>query len=283
MILNKSNYSINKHIIDMNKLTNIPNKIKQPAQCCIHCGKSYVKRVNLDNHVIICELLHNRRKTSSLVIEDDEEPLPSQRKMFHMLIELGQKYNKLEEKVEELNKWVVKKKKKINILEWLNDNNTPNVLFDSIIDKIVVNEEDIKNLLENTFNDVLNDIFSRTIYNFNEAENPMFAFVQKANVFYVYEQIDNNKKMWVELSKEKMVKFLNKVHTKILKAFCDFKKERIQEIRSSDNYSIKCDKTMIKIMSVEFKQESILSKVKSMMFAKMKTDMKALVEFEFEF
>jgi hypothetical protein len=266
----------------MNKLTNIPNRIKQPAQCCIHCGKSYVKRANLDNHVIICELLHNRRNTS-LVIEDDEEPLPSQRKMFHMLIELGQKYNKLEEKVEELNKWVVKKKKKINILEWLNDNNTPNVLFDSIIDKIVVNEDDIKNLFESPFNDVLNDIFSRTIYNFNENENPMFAFVQKTNVFYIYELIDNNKKMWVELSKEKLIKFLNKVHTKILKAFCDFKNERIQEIRASDNYSIKCDKTMIKIMSVEFKQESILSKVRSMMFAKMKTDMKALIEFEFEF
>ncbi len=283
MILNKSNYSINKHIVHMNKLTNISNKIKQPAQCCIHCGKSYIKRVNLDNHVIICELLHNRRKTSSLVIEDDEEPLPSQRKMFHMLIELGQKYNKLEEKVEELNKWVVKKKKKINILEWLNDNNTPNILFDSIIDKINVNEDDIKNLLDNPFNDVLNDIFSRTIYNFNEAENPMFAFVQKSNVFYVYEQIDNNKNMWIELSKEKLIKFLNKVHTKILRAFCDFKKERIQEIRASDTYSIKCDKTMVKIMSVEFKQESILSKVRSMMFAKMKTDMKALVEFEFEF
>jgi hypothetical protein len=235
----------------------------------------------LDNHVVICELLHNRRNTS-LIIEDEEEPLPSQRKMFHMLIELGQKYNKLEEKVEELNKWVIKKKKKINILEWLNDNNTPNILFDSIIDKITVNEDDIKNLLDNPFNEVLNDIFSRTIYNFNQDENPIFAFVQKSNIFYVYELFDNNK-MWVELSKEKLIKFLNKVHTKILKAFCDFKKERIQEIRASDNYSIKCDKTMVKIMSVEFKQESILSKVRSMMFAKMKTDMKALVEFEFEF
>ena len=265
----------------MNKLTNIPNKIKQPAQCCIHCGKSYIKRTNLNNHVIICELLHNRRNTS-LVIEDEEEPLPSQRKMFHMLIELGKKYNKLEEKVEELNKWVIKKKKKINILEWLNDNNKPNILFDSIIDKITVNEDDIKYLFENSFNNVLNEIFLRTIYNFNEDENPMFAFVQKANVFYVYELINDNK-MWIELSKEKLIKFLNKVHTKILKAFCEFKQERIHEIRASDNYSIKCDKTMIKIMSVEFNQETILSKVRSMMFANMKTDMKAVVEFEFEF
>jgi hypothetical protein len=264
----------------MNKLTNIPNKIKQPSQCCIHCGKSYIKRTILDKHIIICELLHRSKK--SLVIEDDEEPLPSQRKMFNMLIELGQKYNKLEEKVEEFNKWVVKKKKKINILDWLNNNINPDILFGSIIDKINITEDDIKNLFENTFNDVLNDIFSRTIYNFSESDNPMFAFVQKVNVFYVYELIEDKNK-WIELSRENLVRFLNKIHTKILKAFCEFKKDRINEIRACDNYSIKCDKTMIKIMSVEFKQEAILSKVKNMMFSKMKTDMKAIVEFEFDF
>ena len=231
----------------MNKLTNnIPNKIKQPAQCCIHCGKSYIKRVNLDKHLVICELLH-KRKSSSLLIEDEEEPIPSQKKMFEMLIELGQKYNKLEEKVEELNKWVIKKKKKINIIEWLNDNITPNILFDSLIDKIIVNQEDVKYLLENSFNDVLNEIFSRTIYNFNETENPIFAFVQKTNVFYIYDSIDN-KNGWVEMSRDKLIKFLNKVHIKILKAFYDFKKEHAIEIKSSDSYSIKCDKTMLKIM-----------------------------------
>jgi len=263
----------------MNKITNIPNKIKQPSQCCVHCGKSYVKRANLNKHIIICELLHSKRNTT-LIIEDDEE-LPSQRKMFNMLIELGQKYNKLEEKVTELNKWVIKKKKKINILEWLNENNKPNILFDNLIDKITVNEDDIKSLLENPFNYVLSELFSRTFNNLNE-ENPIFAFVQKSNVFYVY-QLMNDTKIWVELSKEKLVKFLSKVHTKILKAFCDLKKEKIHEIKSNDAYSIKFDKTMVKIMSVELNQESVLSRIKSIMFSKMKTDMKALVEFEFEF
>jgi hypothetical protein len=266
----------------MNKLTNnIPNRIKQPSQCCVHCGKSYIKRLNLDKHIVICELLY-RSKKGSLLIEDEEEQLPSQKKMFQMLVELGQRYNKLEEKVEELNKWVIKKKKKINILQWLNDNITPNILFDSIIDKIIVNEDDIKSLLENSFNDVLNEIFVRTIYNFIENENPIFAFVQKINVFYIYDLVDD-KNIWVELTREKLVKFLNKVQMKILRLFYDFKQANALDIRGSDSYSIKCDKAFVKIMSVEFKQESMLSKVRSMMFAKMKTDMKSLVEFEFEF
>jgi uncharacterized protein YeeX (DUF496 family) len=263
----------------MNKLTNnIPNRIKQPAQCCVHCGKSYIKRANLDKHLVICELLQQSKKKSKIIIEEDE-PMPSQRKMFEMLLELGQKYSRLEEKVEELNKWVVKKKKKINILEWLNTNIKPDINFDNIIDKIIIDESDIKCLLDNTFYDVLNEVFSRTIYKFSETENPIFAFVQKQNMFYIYDK-DN---IWVELSRDRLIKFLNKVHTKIFKQFYEWKKSKAFDIKSDDRLATLCDKTLVKITSIEFNQESILSKVKNNMFSRMKTDMKALVEYEFEF
>ena len=64
----------------------------------------------------------------------------------------------------------------------------------------------------------MNEVFSRNIYNFNETENPIFAFIQKQNIFYIYTTVDDTN-MWVELSKERYVKFLNKVHMKIFKAF----------------------------------------------------------------
>jgi len=61
----------------MNKLApNIPNKIKQPAKCCVYCGKSYVKKTNLDKHIIICELLN---KSKSSVIIEEEDDIPSQK------------------------------------------------------------------------------------------------------------------------------------------------------------------------------------------------------------
>jgi uncharacterized protein YeeX (DUF496 family) len=265
----------------MNKLTNnIPNRIKQPAQCCIHCGKSYKKKINLDKHLVICDLLQQSRKKQKMIIYDeDDEQIPSQRKIFEMLIELGQKYSRLEEKVEEINKWVVKKKKKINVLDWLNNNIKPNINFDNILEKIIINDNDVKNILINSFYDVLNEVFSRTIYNFNELENPIFAFVQKQNVFYIY---DSNG-IWIELTRERLIKFLNKVHMKIFKEFNDWKKINSNEIKSDSSLATICDKTLVKIMSVEFNQESILSKVRASMFSRMKTDMKALVEFEFEF
>ena len=97
---------------------NISNMIKQPAQCCIHCGKSYKKKTNLEKHVNLCELLNSKK---TLIVED-EETIPSQRKIYQILLELGSKFNRLEEKVDELNRWIVKKKKKINMIECLNTN-----------------------------------------------------------------------------------------------------------------------------------------------------------------
>jgi hypothetical protein len=57
----------------------------------------------------------------------------------------------------------------------------------------------------------------------------------------------------------------------------------MNEINNDDNFDTLCDKTLIKLMNIDFKQDAILSKIKSQMFNKLKTDMKMLIEYEFEF
>ena len=273
----------------MNQIYDVPNRIKQPAHCCVYCGKTYKLRTNVDKHMTLCELVHNSKKTG-FVIEEEEDEIPSQKKLYKMLLELGKKYNTLEEKVDEINKWVVKKKKKINVVEWLNTNIQPAIVFGTLHEKIVFNDDDIIYLLNNSFNDTLNEIFSRNIYNVIDSEYPIFAFVQKANIFYVYDENNENnenneKKMeWQQLTMEKLIKFLNRVHINLAKYFSDWKKKQNSEsLHRDDRFDIICDKTLVKIMSVEFKQDSVLGKIKSSMYSRMKTDMKALVEYEFEF
>lgn len=262
----------------MNRIaTDIPNKIKQPSQCCKYCGKSYLKKTNLDKHVIICELLNNSKQK---IIVEDEDEMPSQRKMYQLLLELGNKYNKLEEKVDELSKWVIKKKKKINVIEWLNTNITPQIAFDNLIEKIVVDKNDIDYLFQNAFADTLNHIFSRNIYNRSETEYPIFAFVQKPNQFYIYE---NEEVKWIEVNREKLVKFLNRVHTKLYRLYLEWKKENRAQIEEDEKVSLLCDKTTCKLMDIDFRQEAILGKIRANMYGRMKTDMKVMVEYEFEF
>jgi len=269
-------------------MNQIYNNTKQTSQCCLHCGKGYKTRINLEKHLLLCELLHKSKRIS--ITDDDELELPSQKQMFQMLLELGQKYSKLEEKVDEINKWVIKKKKKINVLEWLNTNIIPELIFENLPEKIQIVEADMEFLLQNSFLDTINEIFARTIYNISETENPIFAFAQKTNIFYIYENNDKNDKnnensnpVWLELSKDKLVRFLNKIQMKISKGFSEWKKKKIDKIRENDSFSILCDNAVIKIMGTEFKQDATLNKMKSAMYNKMKTDMKALIEYEFEF
>jgi hypothetical protein len=219
-----------------------------------------------------------------------------------MLLEMAQKYSRLEERMNEVNKWVNKKKKKINVLEWLNTNITPVLLFENLSEKIIVTDDDINFLLNNTFYDTINELFSKTIYikseNENENDNdnntehtmyPIFTLIQKSNTIYIYDKpIDNNSNsnsnnVWQECTREKLVKFLNIVHIKISKHFYNWKKSKMNEINNDDNFATLCDKTLIKLMNIDFKQDAILSKIKSQLYNKLKTDMKLLIEYEFEF
>jgi uncharacterized protein YeeX (DUF496 family) len=241
----------------------------------------------LEKHLVLCELLHKSKRSS--LNEDEELPMPSQKQMFQMLLELGQKYNKLEEKIDEMNKWVVKKKKKINVLEWLNVNIVPNLIFENLTDKISIIESDMEFLLQNSFLDTINNIFARTIYDVSENENPIFAFAQKPNMFYIYDtnsskiNNENNQPCWLELPKDKLIRFLNKMQMKISKSFYEWRKKNAEKIHNNDNLSTSCDTAVLQIMSIEFKQDSTLSKMKTIMYNRMKTDMKSLIEYEFEF
>ena len=264
----------------MNRINELPNRIKQPAHCCRYCGKTYKTRNNVDKHIILCELLH---KSNRNIGDELEDVIPSQKNMYKMLLELANKYNRLEEKVDEINKWVIKKKKKINVTEWLNSNVMPTCTFDKLYEIIEICDEDINYLLQNTFYETLNQIFLRNIYNIGENEYPIYAFIQKANTFYIYDNGVGNGNEWQEISREKLFKFLNKVHLKICKYFNDWKKTRNEEFKNNDCLSITYNKALVKIMGIDFKQESALSRVRSNMYSKMKVDMKAMIEYEFEF
>ena len=265
----------------MNLLQNNPNRIQQPKRCCVNCGKSYKTQTNLEKHLLLCELLQRSQKREPE--EDNCLAIPSQKIMYQLLLELGQKYNRLEEKVDEINKWVVKKKKKIDVIEWLNANIHPQIFFENLTDKIIITEQHIESLFHNSFNETLNEILANAIYvQENENINPIFAFIQKSNTIYICEK-ENNNVLWTKLSSDKLTKFLQKIQMKISKVFYDWKKTHDKEIREDEKLSTTCNNATIKLMAQDFKTESVLVKIKSMIYNNIKTDIKAFLEYEFEF
>lgn len=311
----KSNINKNKTRTKyMYKNYDIPNRIKQSSQCCIYCGKPYKTRIKLDKHMTFCELIYKTTKNrKEFIIEDDETEIPSQKKLYKAILALTRRFINLEEKVDEMNQFIVKRKKRINIIDWLNTNIIPDIMFTQLIDKIIVNEKDIDYLFKNTVQDTYNQIFDRTLYMLKNSEKstPLFSFIHKTNVLYIYdlcqeEQLQNTNESnnesnnenndnknedkkeqfvakWHELTRDKLITFLYNVHNKISRQLYYWKQQRNYEIKRDDKLATEYDKTILKLMLTDFKKESIFLKFKHCIYQHMKIDMKGLIEYEFDY
>lgn len=254
----------------------IPNLIKQPAQCCIYCGKSFKTKTKLNKHVILCELIVESKKHKN-TDKDSDIDIPSTEKIYTMLLELGYRHTILENKVQELNKYVIKTKKQVNVIEWLNTNITPEIQFNKLIDNITINNDMIDYLTDNTILKTFQTIFEKSL-NMNTNTNPLFASIHKSNHLYIYENTDTK---WIELSKELFVRVLNKIHSKLIRANVSFKSTHEKKRNEDESFALVCDRNTLKIMDIDFDfKSSFVTKLKSFLYSKLKTEIENVIEYE---
>jgi hypothetical protein len=254
------------------------NKIKQSAMCCIYCGKSYKVRLNLEKHLILCEITHKPKRpisASNGATYDDDNDIDdsmsqniSSKKLYQIVMQLALKCNRLENKVADLSKYVTKKIQKMDIIDYLNNKTnstnslttTTPLLFENITEIINVEQLDIEFLFHNSFMETVNLILSRSIYKGNgnsECTLPIASFTQKANIIYVYTKIQeqNQNPGWSIVTREKFIRFLNIIQFKISKALSEWRKINAQLLNDSDGQCILYDKTFSKLMEPDFKIE----------------------------
>jgi transcription elongation factor Elf1 len=250
------------------------------SRTCVYCGKEYKSKTNLDKHYVLCEITHRKDKKRT-EREEIEDELPSRKQMYKIILDLTVKYNELQEKVDIMSKYVDVKKKKINIIEWLNTSMAPEEIFDkSFAQRIGIIEADVECIINkgNTFYDALQLLFDRTIY--ISSLQPMFALSQKANCIYI-----RTESGWEELSREKLIYFLNIVHFNFVKSLSAWNKKNMETKSTTENELLAdvYSHATIKLMGVDFKKESILNKIKTSIYENIKKDMKSLIQHEFEF
>ena len=221
--------------------------------------------------------------------DNDEVVLPTPRQMYDIVCELSTKYTKLQDKLNKLSCFLQEKKKKVNILVWLNNNLTPvsKHFTKEFFQSIVIENTEIQCITSQggKFFDMLYLIFARVFYQGDNrvqgGDNPIFALTQKPNTLYVY----NQEQQWHELTNEKLIYMLNIVHFNCVKALSAWNKRNIETKSRKENEMLadQYSKALIELMSVNFKKELTLNKIKSNIYDNIKKDMKALLQVELEF
>jgi hypothetical protein len=261
-------------------------------KCCIYCSKQYIREKSLVKHQIICEILFNKKKY--IPKSEEDEPIYTLKQLNIIVNELVLKNAKLEEDIKELKKYVIKEKKKFNVIEWLATNVITMYPFEEFIDKLIIKEKHIEymrfNKLLDTIYLIIDDHVEEECMKLKEPchekkeedikykKIPIICISEKRNAIYIYMELSKN---WLEFTHHELIILLNKIHKKILIKLCEWKRINIEKIRTDDKYSEIYNKLMLKLMDIDFKKECVLTNVRTTLYNKLKIDVKNILEYEF--
>ena len=198
---------------------------------CPHCNKQFKLKKTLLNHMMLCELTN----------KEEVAVLPTQKEMWIILQKLYNDNQNLKKRVEQLEKIVNKDVKKMNMVDWLNQNDKGINLELWLKTSVLVTIDNLKMIFMTDYARGLSHILENNIKD-NE-NNPFRAFSHKTKQLYVYE-----KNKWRKCRKTDIMKVFDRISLNILKVSKEYDKTLShKEKYGADNieYLKNCDKIMI--------------------------------------
>ena len=245
---------------------------------CNTCDKKYMRKSSLEKHAVLCAYLIKTEREKQIQ-KQEEADIPTYHGLVNIVQELSLKYIRLENEMEEMRKWVEKKKKKINVINWLNANILPSTSFHEWANTININDEHFRLLMTNNIVDCFQSILEEYLSLSVTQIFPIKCFSQKQNLFYIY--LSENE--WRQMTFEDFMYLFKIIQGKLLKTTAEWKQKNKQLIEENDGTSILYNKTLMKLMEISFTKDATFGKIKTNLYNYLKMDLKNLFEYEFEF
>jgi hypothetical protein len=269
------------------------NNIAASVYKCGYCNKEYKLKQNYDRHSISCELYYKTNYEK----KEDKEKVPTVKELYAIILDMSVKCSKLEKKVEELTKWNASKKKKLNIIEWLNEkyshdgSNSNSKTFSNWLNTIQISRIHLEKVFKS---DYINSIVE-IIYELSNAN--IKAFDQKENVLFIYDNENNEndngyvnikkekeeiKNTWKVMSSDTFIRLINLINKKLLNEFVNWQKENKYRMYE-DEFSSIYTANVKKITCMHMSQDQIQNKIKKDLYKAIKMNLQNIVEYEFSF
>ena len=251
--------------------------------CCAVCKKQYTKKSSLEKHNILCDF---KMKTKREIQIENEEfgDMPSYNQLVKIVQELTLKMIKMEEKMEKMEQFIGRKKRKLNIITWLDTNINPTIGFlEWVHTDLIIKVEHFEDLMENTLFHTIQKIFEDNLTEKSDFIYPINCFSQKTGMFYICDKKEDGTSGWRHLVLADMVLILKTIQNGMIKELTKWKLEHQHMFDENDKIAILFNKSLIKLMNISFCQDNNMSRIKNNLYNYLKTDLRSFMEYEFEF
>lgn len=248
---------------------------------CDFCNRQYKLKSRFDKHMLLCSIKSktvDERKRENEIIE--KTPAPHQ--MYELIKQLVHKNELLERKVEKLSTWVNNTKKKINVIDWMNENRNMDVNFIDWVNSLEITKEDMELVFNYNFSEGIRFIIQRLVSVEGSdqaqahAQVPIKAFDQKDGIIYIFEN------GWSIMTPELFVKFFGRITKGLLtqlKCWQDINRHRICDNGFTEIYV----DNVKKITGGDLTREQQYTRVKKMLYNHVKINLKNVIQYDFEF
>lgn len=277
---------------------------------CEYCSKIYIRKKPFTHHKLMCELSYKNSKREEKYYREIEETtvsnIPSQRELYEIIITLNNKYDKLQSDYDMLKRYVYDKKRKIEIIDWLNQNSCLEIGFYELFLNIKLSEEDLNIVFEKDYINGIVEIILKFIdgkkNSLKNGEIPLKAFVQKEGILYIYSCVDNvsgldndsieadvmdvigeidgSKYCWKIMSSELIDKFIKVISVQLLVLFKQWHVKN-EQLMDTDKFNELYIKNLKCVMGGKFKDFEKNIKIRNYLYRNIRQNFKNIMVYEF--
>lgn len=231
---------------------------------CHFCDKVFKREKNFKKHLVKCSVLNNVN-----LLNADEL-------LFDLLKNLLKTNENLKNRVEKLEKQVIKenKKQEIDILKWLNDNKPVRITFKEFIGNIEIDDDNLEYIYCNGLLDGIKKAIKNEVIKYKERDEmePIASFEKKRDTIYVKDETG-----WKCLSIVELKDILCKMQRKMMIKFK--KKNNVEKMteKMMDTYN----KRFMKLCDINL--ENRVLELKKNLYNTTKKSYKKLVKYDLIF
>lgn len=243
---------------------------------CNYCKKNFKKTENYKKHILFCEILYKSKKEK----ENEEEKfdkIPTIVELYDIVKDLTIKYDKLQRDNDNLKQIINNRKRKINVIDWLNYNCKPDECFIDWFSNIELRENQLEYIFDQGNIDGMLTILQELCSLNNNL--PLKCFTQKENTFYVYEK-NNDKNEWKIISNNELNLFFGSLNKKILSLFKTWQEKNTHKLEN-DDFAVEYIQKVRKILGKSESCEIENIKLKNKLYKFLKINVKTIIEYDF--